>query len=110
MLPEASLVFLDELPNANSAILNALLGVLNERVFRRGRERRQLPLLMTVGASNRLPEEEALNAMFDRFLIRVRCENVAADHLGDVLSAGWRLDQGLNELPTSIDIESVRRL
>ena len=55
MLPEASLVFLDELLNANSAILNSLLMVLNERVFRRGRETRLLPLLMVVSASNRLP-------------------------------------------------------
>ena len=49
MLPEASFVFLDELLNANSAILNSLLMVLNERVFRRGRETRDLPLLMVVG-------------------------------------------------------------
>jgi MoxR-like ATPase len=74
MLPEASLVFLDELLNANSAILNSLLMVLNERVFRRGRETRRLPLLMVVGASNRLPEDDALNALFDRFLLRVRCD------------------------------------
>src|SRR5688572_9044093 len=60
MLPEASLVFLDELLNANSAILNSLLMVLNERVFRRGREKRDLPTLMVVGASNRLPEDDAL--------------------------------------------------
>src|SRR3989440_9105901 len=52
MLPEASLVFLDDLLNANSAILNSLLLVLNERVFRRGRETRPLPTLMVVGASN----------------------------------------------------------
>src|SRR6476660_3131054 len=49
MLPEASLIFLDELLNANSANLNSLLMVLNERVFRRGRETRALPLLMVIG-------------------------------------------------------------
>ncbi|MEM7383343.1 MAG: AAA family ATPase [Verrucomicrobiota bacterium] len=93
MLPEASLVFLDELLNANSAILNSILTVLNERVLRRGRETHHLPLLMVVGASNHLPEEEALQALFDRFLLRVRSDNVTSDELGSVLEAGWRLEQ-----------------
>lgn len=110
MLPEASLVFLDELLNANSAILNSLLGALNERVFRRGRETRALPVLMTVGASNRLPEEEALNALFDRFLMRVPCENVQAARLGDVLDAGWLLDAGAAQQAPAMSIEDVRRV
>ncbi|QDU88429.1 ATPase RavA [Pirellulimonas nuda] len=92
MLPEADFVFLDELLNANSAILNSLLLVLNERVFRRGRETRALPTLMVVGASNHLPEDEALGALFDRFLIRVACNNVPDANLTEVLAAGWRLD------------------
>lgn len=91
MLPEASLVFLDELLNANSAILNSLLVALNERVFRRGKETRPLDALMFVGASNHLPEDDALNALFDRFLLRVPCENVPGDQLSDVLEAGWKL-------------------
>ena len=60
MLPEAHLVFLDELLNANSAILNSLLNVLNERIYRRGSERQPLPLLSVIAASNRLPEDETL--------------------------------------------------
>ncbi|MEM1294985.1 MAG: AAA family ATPase [Verrucomicrobiota bacterium] len=96
MLPEASLVFLDELLNANSAILNSLLSVLNERVLRRGRETLQLPVLMAVGASNHLPEDDALRALFDRFLLRVRSDNVGDDGLIDVLRAGWNLESRQN--------------
>jgi len=94
MLPEASLVFLDELLNANSAILNSLLVALNERVFRRGKETRPLAALMFVGASNHLPEDDALNALFDRFLLRVHCDNVPGERLTDVLTAGWKLAGG----------------
>ena len=93
MLPEANLIFLDELLNANSAILNSLLMVLNERIFRRGRETRDLPVLMILGASNHLPQDEALQALFDRFLIRVRCDNVEPHQLSNVLDAGWRLER-----------------
>ena len=93
MLPEASLIFLDELLNANSAILNSLLVALNERMFRRGKETRPLEALLFVGASNHLPEEDALKALFDRFLLRVHCGNVPGERLPDVLEAGWRLAQ-----------------
>jgi MoxR-like ATPase len=110
MLPEAALVFLDELLNANSAILNSLLLVLNERVFRRGRETRSLPTLMVVGASNRLPEDDALGALFDRFLLRVRCDNVAPEELSHVLVAGWKLDMQQGDQPSMIGVDDVRGL
>lgn len=110
MLPEASLIFLDELLNANSAILNSLLMVLNEKIFRRGKETIPLPVLMVVGASNRLPEDDALRALFDRFLMRVHCDNVPQDHLGDVLDAGWKIDGGFVERGTSLHMDDIRAL
>jgi len=110
MLPEADFVFLDELLNANSSILNSLLMALNERVFRRGRESRALPALFFVGASNRLPEDEALNALFDRFLLRVRCDNVPDESLPAVLRAGWALQQAHLNSHSSISVESLREL
>jgi MoxR-like ATPase len=97
--------------------------VLNERVFRRGRENRRLNTLMVVGASNRLPEDEALGALFDRFLVRVGCHNVPESELANVLSAGWQLDsrgdgevsrlhvdelRKLHQLVAHVDVEAVR--
>jgi MoxR-like ATPase len=107
MLPEASLVFLDELLNANSAILNSLLVALNERLFRRGKETRPLAALMFVGASNHLPEDDALHALFDRFLLRVHCENVPGERLPDVLSAGWKLASGQTQ-KASLHFDELR--
>ena len=110
MLPEAELVFLDELLNANSAILNSLLTVLNERVFRRGRENHELPTLMVVGASNNLPEDDALNALFDRFLLRVYCGPVADEELQNVLTAGWALDMHKVKEEAKMSFNEIRQL
>ncbi|TVQ94493.1 MAG: ATPase [Deltaproteobacteria bacterium] len=70
-LPEATVAFLDEIFKANSAILNALLTLLNERAFDDDGERRDVPLVSVVGASNELPEGEELDALYDRFLLRL---------------------------------------
>jgi len=93
MLPEAEFAFLDELFNANSAILNNLLSVLNERVYRRGAETRALPLLSLFAASNALPEDEALRALFDRFLIRCHVDNLKREAIPRLLSAGWEMER-----------------
>jgi MoxR-like ATPase len=76
-LPTASVAFLDEVFKANSAILNALLGLLNERAFDNGRERIATPLVSVVGASNEVPADEALLAFYDRFLLRVPVAHVS---------------------------------
>ena len=110
MMPEASMVFLDEIFNANSAILNSLLMALNEKIFRRGKETRKLPALMFVGASNILPEDEALNALLDRFLIRIKCDYVDTDLLEDVLLAGWKLENSKDDPKPSITPKEIIEL
>jgi MoxR-like ATPase len=68
--PEAQVWFLDEIFKANSAILNSLLTGLNERVFDNGGRRGAIPLEICIGASNELPQDDGLGALFDRFVLR----------------------------------------
>jgi MoxR-like ATPase len=70
-----------------------------------------LGFVLAVGASNRLPEDEALNALFDRFLLRVRSENVPAEMLSCVLEAGWKLQVSASQSPNgSLSVNALRAL
>lgn len=88
MLPEADVVFLDEVFLGSSAILNTLLGLLNERVYRRGATAMPVPLRVCVGATNSLPADPSLAAFADRFLARVFVEPIDDALLEDLLAAG----------------------
>ena len=92
MLPEADVAFLDEVFLGSTAILNTLLGVLNERRFRRGHTQLACPLRVCVGAANALPDDEALAAFADRFLLHAFIEPVADAQLESLLQGGWRSD------------------
>lgn len=78
-LPEAHIAFLDEIFKANSSILNSILTLINERIFHNGKEIAKVPLLTLFGASNELPEEEELTALYDRFLLRFVVGYIAED-------------------------------
>jgi len=88
MLPEAEIVFLDEVFKSNSAILNALLTLLNERKYTSGGQIIRCPLISVFAASNEVPGDETLNAIFDRFLLRVRSDNLDAYHFSELLQRG----------------------
>jgi MoxR-like ATPase len=87
-LPDASIAFIDEVFKANSAILNALLTLLNEREFDNGAGRQACPLISAVGATNEVPEDEIAEAFFDRFLARLPVVPVSAGGFGALLEAG----------------------
>lgn len=91
MLPEAELAFLDEVFLGSTAILNTLLGILNERRFRRGSTDVACPLRVCVGASNRIPDDEQLAAFGDRFLVRVFVDSMPDARLEELLHGGWAL-------------------
>lgn len=79
-LPSADIVFLDEIWNASSPILNTLLTAINERRFRNGSEELALPLKSVIGAaSDAAPAAPGLINLWDRFLLRLRVEPIESD-------------------------------
>ncbi len=92
MLPSAEIVFLDEIFKSSSAILNSLLHVINERKFANGPNVMQVPLISLYAASNEVPNDESLAAMFDRFLLRVLSDNLDSYHFGELMTKGVSLE------------------
>jgi MoxR-like ATPase len=88
MLPQAEIVFLDEIFKSNSAILNSLLTVINERRYANGPSVVEVPLISLFAASNEVPNDDNLSAIFDRFLLRVVSDNLDSYHFHELLSRG----------------------
>lgn len=102
MIPEAEVAFLDEVFLGSTAILNTLLTLLNERTFRRGSTRLSCPLRVCVGASNALPDDDALAPFADRFLVRAFLDPVPDARLEDLLAGGWSLSTDRPAPPASM--------
>jgi MoxR-like ATPase len=100
-LPTAKLVFLDEIFKSNSAILNILLTIINERKFYQEGKPEAVPLKVMYAATNEIPEQGELAALKDRFVLKVQSRSVQDDHFQELIDAGLQSEsyRGLNQKP-----------
>ncbi|HSR49456.1 MAG TPA: AAA family ATPase [Acidobacteriota bacterium] len=91
MMQKARVVYLDEVFNGSSAILNSILTFLNERIFHDRGRRREVNMEVLFASTNEVPQSAELQAVFDRFLLRSHVHNVLArpQPIGRLLEAGW---------------------
>jgi len=110
-LPTSNVVFLDEIFKANSAILNSLLTIINEKIFHNGKDKEKSPLVSLIGASNELPiGDDELSALYDRFLVRkfvgyVSEKNI--DTLFHIQTEEFKLNENLKF--TTDEIKSLQK-
>ncbi len=68
---------MDEIWKSSPAILNALLTLVNEKIFKNGDEIVHAPLKALVSASNEVPpDNQGLEALYDRFILRLIVEPI----------------------------------
>jgi MoxR-like ATPase len=112
MLPDAEIVFLDEVFKSNSAILNSLLTLLNERRYTSGGQVVRCRLLSAFGAANEVPTDDTLTAIYDRFILRIRSDNLDAYHFQDLLVKGLEQEiaQGEAAVEPIVSAEELGKL
>ncbi len=92
-LPEAEIAFLDEVFKANSAILNALNSILQERILYDGYTEISVPLWSLFGASNEVPDDPEVEAVYDRFAARHFVKPLNEELWKDLLIRSWSLEK-----------------
>jgi len=96
MMQHASVVYLDEVFNGSSAILNSLLAFLNERRLHDRGQLLSVKWECLFGATNQIPEGPELRAVFDRFTLRCWIDNIAGekDVVRDYVQTAWNRTYG----------------
>jgi MoxR-like ATPase len=107
---EADFALLDEIFNASSAILNTMLTILNERVIYDGGQIIPVKTWTVFGATNRIPDEEELQALYDRFPLRVYTKYAEPDETEQLIKAGLRLRRDFDKLSPLMTMEEVKKL
>jgi len=104
MMQSARVIYLDEVFNGSSAILNSILAFLNERIFHDRGQRKPVKMECLFAATNQTPETSDLRAVFDRFVLRCPIDNVEAHvkPLGNLVEVGWAETFGSKQRPAEL--------
>src|SRR4051812_12808146 len=100
-LPTSRLAFLDEIFKSNSAILNILLTIVNERKFYQDGVPQPVRLRVLFAATNEVPEQGELAALKERFVLKAESRPVQDDHFEELIDSGVQGEvfKGLNQKP-----------
>src|SRR5215212_9694165 len=100
-LPTCRLAFLDEIFKSNSAILNILLTIINERKFYQDGVPQPVRLRVLFAATNEVPEQGELAALKDRFPLKVLSRSVQDEHFAELIDAGLQAEvyRTMNQKP-----------
>jgi MoxR-like ATPase len=100
-LPTCRVAFLDEIFKSNSAILNILLTIINEKKFYQEGVPVSVPLRVLFAATNEIPEQGELAALKDRFVLKVESRSVQEEKFADLIDAGLESEsfRSLNQKP-----------
>jgi len=111
-LPDSHIAFLDEIFKGSSAILNALLEIIEHRVFDTGEEIIRVPLLEVYAASNEIPPrgDTVRQAIYDRFRIRCFSRYVDTIFVFDLAEASYRVRSDFDKLAPIITVDEIRVL
>lgn len=100
-LPTCRLAFLDEIFKSNSAILNILLTIINERKFYQDGVPQPVRLRILFAATNEVPEQSELAALKDRFVLKIESRSVQDDQFASLIDLGLQNEsyRSLNQKP-----------
>jgi len=109
-LPESEIAFLDEIFKCNEPTLNILLPLINEKLFFNDGTPSDVPLITLFAASNEFPDDESLDALYDRMMFRMEVKYINDQENKLQMLKGFLNSQDSNQIETKISMEDLALL
>lgn len=107
--PGSHILFFDEIFKANATTLNPLLWLMNERLFRDGDNGIvKCPTYAVFAASNEVPTDPVLKAVFDRLLLRFNVTYLKSNSSLHKLVGLLKGSEEPTEMLTRDDVDALR--
>ena len=110
--PDCEILFFDEIFKANATVLNPLLWLINEHLFRDGDNGIvKCKVMASFAASNELPTDPLLAALYDRFLLRFNVTYLKSDdNIRKMINSSLSIPEEFGPILTKVEVDRLREL
>jgi GTPase SAR1 family protein len=108
-ITKADTIIINEVDKASSALRNALLGIMNERILFNGKDKVPCQWKLFVATCNEIPKDEVGSPFWDRFALKMTVNRLAAGELIKYYKGGDKNYKTKIKIsvPTKTQIEAV---